>query len=70
MTAELIVTSGRLKAFIHEAMTRLGLPDQDAAVVAERKWVNNHLNVIARLDRATQYSRAGQWVSAASTSTY
>jgi hypothetical protein len=35
MTAELIVTSGRLKAFIHEAMTRLGLPDTDAAVVAD-----------------------------------
>jgi hypothetical protein len=24
------VTFDRLKAFIHEAMTRLGLPDQDA----------------------------------------
>jgi LDH2 family malate/lactate/ureidoglycolate dehydrogenase len=35
MTAELIVTSGRLKAFVHEAMTRLGLPDADAAIVAD-----------------------------------
>jgi L-2-hydroxycarboxylate dehydrogenase (NAD+) len=28
------VTFGRLKAFIHEALTKLGLPDSDAAVVA------------------------------------
>ena len=35
MTAELIVTSGRLKAFIHEAMSKLGLPDTDAADVAD-----------------------------------
>jgi LDH2 family malate/lactate/ureidoglycolate dehydrogenase len=28
------ITYGRLKAFIHEALTRLGLPDSDAAVVA------------------------------------
>jgi len=35
MTAELIVTSGRLKAFIHQAMVTLGLPDQDAAIVAD-----------------------------------
>jgi LDH2 family malate/lactate/ureidoglycolate dehydrogenase len=35
MTAELIVTSGRLKAFIHEAMGKLGLPDADAAIVAD-----------------------------------
>ena len=35
MTAELIVTSGRLKAFIQQAMVTLGLPDQDAAIVAD-----------------------------------
>jgi LDH2 family malate/lactate/ureidoglycolate dehydrogenase len=35
MTAELIVTSGRLKAFIHQAMVKLGLPDADAAIVAD-----------------------------------
>src|SRR6202043_3801642 len=29
------VTFGRLKAFIQQAMTRLGLPDADAAIVAE-----------------------------------
>jgi L-2-hydroxycarboxylate dehydrogenase (NAD+) len=35
MTTELIVSSGRLKAFVAEAMTTLGLPDQDAAIVAD-----------------------------------
>src|ERR1700733_8005292 len=35
MTDELIVTSARLKAFIQQAMTTLGLPDQDAAIVAD-----------------------------------
>src|SRR5580698_10809256 len=35
MSNEVIVTSARLKAFIEEAMVKLGLPDQDAAVVAE-----------------------------------
>jgi L-2-hydroxycarboxylate dehydrogenase (NAD+) len=35
MTTEIIVTSARLKAFIEEAMMTLGLPDQDAAVVAD-----------------------------------
>jgi L-2-hydroxycarboxylate dehydrogenase (NAD+) len=31
---ELTVTLARLKAFIHDALVRLGLPDQDAATVA------------------------------------
>jgi LDH2 family malate/lactate/ureidoglycolate dehydrogenase len=31
---ELTVTSGRLQAFIHDALTALGLPDADAATVA------------------------------------
>src|ERR1700731_3759824 len=31
---ELTVTFGQLKAFIHEALTKLGLPDQDAITVA------------------------------------
>jgi LDH2 family malate/lactate/ureidoglycolate dehydrogenase len=35
MANEVIVTSARLKAFIGEAMVRLGLPDQDANVVAD-----------------------------------
>src|ERR1700744_3724656 len=35
MTSELIVTPARLQAFIQESMTKLGLPDQDAATVAE-----------------------------------
>src|ERR1700733_7910644 len=35
MTDELIVTSARLKAFIQQALTTLGLPDQDAADVAD-----------------------------------
>jgi LDH2 family malate/lactate/ureidoglycolate dehydrogenase len=35
MIAELIVPSGRLQAFIHEAMVKLGLPGQDAADVAD-----------------------------------
>ena len=35
MTDELIVTSARLQAFIQQAMTTLGLPDQDAADVAD-----------------------------------
>jgi L-2-hydroxycarboxylate dehydrogenase (NAD+) len=35
MANEVIVTSARLKAFIDEAMVKLGLPDQDAAVVAD-----------------------------------
>ena len=35
MTDELIVTSARLQAFIRQAMTTLGLPDQDAADVAD-----------------------------------
>src|ERR1700761_2793398 len=35
MNSELTVSFARLKAFIEEAMTRLGLPETDAAVVAE-----------------------------------
>ncbi len=35
MANEVIVTSARLKAFIEEAMVKLGLPDQDAAIVAD-----------------------------------
>ncbi len=35
MTPELMVKVDRLKAFIHEALTTLGLPDLDAATVAE-----------------------------------
>ncbi len=35
MTNEVIVTPTRLKAFIQEAMVKLGLPDQDAAIVAD-----------------------------------
>src|SRR5579862_1083827 len=35
MPNEVIVTPARLKAFIREAMVKLGLPDQDAAIVAD-----------------------------------
>ena len=35
MTNEMIVAPARLKAFIQEAMVKLGLPDQDAAIVAD-----------------------------------
>ena len=35
MTSEMIVAPARLKAFIQEAMVKLGLPDQDAAIVAD-----------------------------------
>lgn len=34
MQTETAVTFGRLKAFIHEALTKLGLPDSDALTVA------------------------------------
>ena len=35
MPNEVIVTPARLKAFIREAMVKLGLPDQDAGIVAD-----------------------------------
>ena len=44
MANEVIVTSIRLKAFIQEAMVKLGLPDQDAAT-ADKYWLGMTRNI-------------------------
>src|SRR5216110_1668722 len=57
------VTFDRLKAFIHEAMTRLGLPDQDAmtvaALMAEADLQGSDGHGVSRLPQYARRIKAG-----------
>jgi LDH2 family malate/lactate/ureidoglycolate dehydrogenase len=60
---ELTVTFGRLKAFIHEALTRLGLPDSDAmtvaALMAEADLQGSDGHGVSRLPQYARRIKAG-----------
>jgi L-2-hydroxycarboxylate dehydrogenase (NAD+) len=60
---ELTVTFGRLKAFIHDALTKLGLPDSDAmtvaALMAEADLQGSDGHGVSRLPQYARRIKAG-----------